>query len=327
MTQTDLRFADRPPLHFTRERTLLLGGDSRLSRLAERGQLKQLRRGAYIDTTVWCDMNRDARYVARVHAVAGTRIVQPIFSSYSAAALWGLPLVGAWPGEVHVVAERAAGRRSDPGIRRHAVGLPASISQTPDGLLLTGVARTLVDLAAQASFASGVATIDHALRREWVTKDELRAVVAGLMPFRGSRKASAAIEFSTHLSDSVSESVSLVNMARWRFPVPVLQQKFLHPSGRCYFTDFWWPRWRLIGETDGRIKYDDPVYLRGRTPAQALWDEKQREDWLRSEVNGFGRWPWEVSNEATALGRRLIRLGLPQLPRGHPEGFAVAPPR
>ena len=199
--------------------------------------------------------------------------------------------------------------------------------RTADGVIVTDVARTIVDIAAQASFVSGVAAADFALHHKLVTKEQLRIVWNALLPFRGSRRARGVIEFATPLSGSVAESVSLVNMARNRFPRPILQQEFVHPSGRSYFVDFWWEKWRRVGEVDGRIKYTDPTYLRGRTPAQAVWDEKEREDWLRTQVDGFGRWPWEVANSAGALCRRLIDIGVPQLPFGHPDGFAVMPPR
>ncbi|WP_086461656.1 hypothetical protein [Agreia sp. VKM Ac-1783] len=311
----------------TRDRNQLMGGDSRLSRLAARGELLQIRRGVYIPASTWRSMDFDARYRMQVFAVARTRRIEPVFSSYSAAVLWGLPVVGPWPRDVHVLAERSSGGRSDPGIRRHAVGMPSTLVRTAEGLVVTDIARTIVDLAAQSTFVSGVAAADFALHRGLVTREELRSVLTELLPFRGSRQASGVIEFATPLSGSVAESVSLVNMARHRFPRPILQQEFVHPSGHSYFVDFWFKRCRRIGEVDGRIKYSDPVYLRGRTPAQALWDEKQREDWLRTQSDGFGRWPWEVANSAGALCRRLLALGVPQLPFGHPDGFPVMPPR
>jgi hypothetical protein len=314
-------------LLLTRDRTALIGGDSRLSRIAARGEILQIRRGVYIPASTWQSLDRDDRYRMHVFAVARTRRLEAVFSSYSAAVLWGLPIVGAWPRDVHVLSKRASGGRSDPGIRRHAVGLPTSLVRTAGGLVVTDIARTIVDVAAQSSFVSGVAAADFALHHGLVTKDELRAVWHELVPFRGSRRASGVIEFATPLSGSVAESVSLVNMARHRFPRPILQQEFVHPSGRSYFVDFWFKRWRRVGEVDGRIKYTDPAYLRGRTPAQALWDEKQREDWLRTQCDGFGRWPWEVANSAGALARRLLEIGVPQLPFGHPEGFPVLPPR
>ncbi|CAD6006362.1 Transcriptional regulator, AbiEi antitoxin, Type IV TA system [Agreia sp. COWG] len=302
-----------------------MGSDSRLGRLAERGELVRVRRGAYVRASQWRSLDRDDRYRAQVLAVAGTRTIAPVFSSWSAAALWGLPIVGRWPREVHVVSDRAAGGRSDPGIRRHAVGLPASPVRLPSGVFVTDVARTVVDIAAQGPFISGVVSADHALRQGLVTKDELLATWNELLPFRGSRQARGVIAFANPLSGSVQESVSLVNMARLRFPRPVLQRQFVRPDGRSYFVDFWWERWRRIGETDGRIKYSDPAYLRGRTPEQALWEEKEREDWLRTQSDGFGRWPWAVANSLPALGRRLVELGLPRLPPGHADGFAVFP--
>jgi hypothetical protein len=59
--------------------------------------------------------------------------------------------------------------------------------------------------------------------------------------------------------------------------------------------DFWLPRQGIVIEFDGRRKYEDPEMLRGRTGAEAVWTEEQREDRVRTrpEVNGFVRVYWE----------------------------------
>jgi hypothetical protein len=60
----------------------------------------------------------------------------------------------------------------------------------------------------------------------------------------------------------------------------------------------------VIGEFDGRLKYDVP---------RALWDEKTREDTLRRlpEVRGFARWTMREAADARALAPVLSAAGLP----------------
>ncbi|WIE82989.1 hypothetical protein [Curtobacterium sp. MCPF17_021] len=62
----------------------------------------------------------------------------------------------------------------------------------------------------------------------------------------------------------------------------------------------------MIGEFDGRLKYEDP---------RALWDEKNREDALRRlpEVRGFARWTMREAADARALAAVLSAAGLPVL--------------
>src|SRR5690606_5203667 len=121
--------------------------------------------------------------------------------------------------------------------------------------------------------------------------EELRAVPLR----RGSAKARAVVEFADGAADRPGESLSRVNMHALRLPMPLLQAETFGASGRRYFVDFWWPEFNLIGEFDGKAKYSDPVFLRGRTPEQALLDEKTREDDIRAADHRMTRWGWQVA--------------------------------
>jgi hypothetical protein len=89
-----------------------------------------------------------------------------------------------------------------------------------------------------------------------------------------------------------------------------LQVELLGASGRRYIVDFWWPEFDVIGEFDGEDKYRNPVYLRGRTPEQALLDEKEREDDLRAAGHGMVRWKWDVARSPRLLAMKLNRAGV-----------------
>lgn len=68
----------------------------------------RLRRGAYVETTVWDKADARERHVFRLSAIDGTRAAPPEFSHVSAAALHGIPLLGALPSIGHVSAETPA---------------------------------------------------------------------------------------------------------------------------------------------------------------------------------------------------------------------------
>ena len=99
-------------------------------------------------------------------------------------------------------------------------------------------------------------------------------------------------------------------MSRARIPAPELQVELAGASGRRYTVDFWWPQFGTFGEFDGRFKYSDPRFLRGRSPEQALFDEKVREDDLRAPGRGCARWGWEVAQSVPLLRARLSAAGV-----------------
>ena len=92
--------------------------------------------------------------------------------------------------------------------------------------------------------------------------------------------------------------------------MPLLQVALVGASGARYIVDFYWPCLRLIGEFDGKSKYEDPEFLRGRTAAQALADEKYREDDLRAAGYSFSRWGWAVALSPARLATQLRRAGV-----------------
>jgi hypothetical protein len=236
--------------------------------------------------------------------------------------VWGLPLLVPWPDEVHFLTERASGGRSDPGIRKHALGFDAQDVEMRDGVLVTTVARTVIDLATVVDLRSAVAAADRALaidrtgRTQPLTdKATLLATWERMLPFRGSVRARTVIEFATPLSGSPDESGSRVTIALAGFVEPVLQHPF-EVDGRTVFTDFFWLHLRGVGESDGRVKYFDPVMLNGRTAAEVVYEEKLREDAIRRQVNGFVRWDHATGMNVPRLTARLAVLGLiPGRPR------------
>ncbi|RNE59104.1 hypothetical protein EEJ31_11355 [Cryobacterium tepidiphilum] len=293
------------------------GADMRLRRLVDRGLLQRINRGQYVAAQEWSALGRDDRYRVRVLAAARSRTAAPPLSHESAAVLWGLPVLAGWPAEVHFVTERRSGGRSYPGVRVHAVGFDARDVTVREGVVLTTVERTVVDLAARLDVKSAVAVIDRALAVDrfrrvpaMTTKLQLLETWERMLPFRGSVRARVLIEFGSELADSPNESASRVNIALSGFPEPVLQKTFVI-DGRRYDTDFYWEEFDAVGECDGDAKYFDPVLLGGRTTAEVVKAEKDREDAIRRRVAAFGRWDSAVAMSQYRLRERLLELGLP----------------
>ena len=184
-----------------------------------------------------------------------------------------------------------------------------------DGIPVTSLARTVVDLARLESWENAVVAADaaQALRRfggnptSLTSTDLLRELAR--VPRRGVATARRVIEFSDPRSGSPGESLSRISIARARLSSPVLQQRFDDELGAMY-TDFFWPDHGVIGEFDGVGKYLRQEWAGGRTPAQVVIDEKWREDRLRRLGPRVVRWGWDVARNPGALGRLLRSAGV-----------------
>lgn len=296
-----------------------LGNDTRvLSVGAARGEFVKIRRGAYVSAEHWQTIQPRERHVMSIRAVDLAAAESPIFSHRSAAAVWGLPLLGSWAHPVHEVVPLSGGGRSSPGIVRHGVRMNQVSVTERAGMLVTSIERTLLDLALTESFASAVMACDAALstdlgrERPLTTKERLRAELSRFAP-RSAARAERVIDFADGDSGSPGESLSRVRFHELGFPAPLLQVEFIHHTGITDRADFFWPKYGHIGESDGLSKYRDPRLMNGRSPDEVVIEEKRREDRLRSQQPRFSRWEWLDAFYPQRLLAILLDAGLPRI--------------
>src|SRR5690606_20607071 len=127
---------------------------------------------------------------------------------------------------------------------------------------------------------------------------------------QSSAKVAKVIGFADAAADRPGESLSRVSMFRAGITKPQLQVELFGASGRRDFVDFVCEKFDVIGVFDGEGKYRNSVSLRGRTPEQALLDEKDREDDLRAAGHGMVRWKWDVARSPRLLAIKLNRAGV-----------------
>jgi len=312
--------ATLPPFVLTRN-AALAATDRTTRKRFERGELVRLRAGVYLPASQWTSMDADARYRTRVWAASHKTQLGTQFSHDSAAAMLRLPSLGPWPAGIHLLVDRTTGGRVSSGLHRHGLGTdphPLDIS----GMHVTPLARTAVDMACTAQFARAVVMVDDAMRT--VATDEFRGVhgivpisrdslleqLNCLEPYYGAARARKVILFSTGKSESPGESLSRVQFHAMGFAPPELQVPFFDEDGFIGRVDFYWPELDLIGEFDGMAKYRDPRFLNGRSPEEAVLDEKHREDRLRRVVRSFARWGWAEAADRARLSQRLAPHGL-----------------
>jgi hypothetical protein len=270
--------------------------------LVECGRWKVLRRG------VFCEDGPPTRADPVWLRAAAALLVMAAGSALShetAEAFHDLPH-GREPllaGQVLVYLTRPAtsrnGRHLHPGIVERAASLPAAHVTTKHGLRTTTVARTVIDLARCRPFDEGVILADAALHLGATTHAELVAVRDACNSWPGIGRAAKVVAFADGAAESPLESHSRVALAHGGLPAPTLQAEILLRDGGRLRVDFLWAQWRVIGEADGRIKYQRP---------DDLWREKLREDALRELGYEVVRWTWdEIVNHPEVVVARILR--------------------
>ena len=307
-----------PPISFVRD--LVEPHESRraLARSVVKGSSVRVAHGAYVEASIHTSLSVRERYLLRVLAVAATRRSRPVISHWSAAAIHGLPILGRWPDTVHTTIAPTSGGRSRGNVVKHCAALGDTDVVEIDGMLVTSVARTVVDMAAVLSLRDATVAVDRALlidrfgRREPMTdRVSLEQCWASRGAFRGFARAKSAIDFGEDRAESPLESVSRVSMRAIGCPRPLLQVPHSDAEGPIGEPDFYWPDFNAVGEADGKGKYLDLSLRKGRTAEQVVMDEKHREDRLRALPRSFARWGWDVGMDPVRLRSTLHRLGLP----------------
>lgn len=273
-------------------------------------------------------------HFVRMQAEAMPMRDAPVFSHWSAAVAWGIPIVGPLPEQAHMIAAGSIGRRTQRGIVWHNDHVDESEIARIGGVRVTSLPRTLLDLARVLPFASAVAAVDFGIRPrlatpwgetvEGVDHPGLQARADESAGLRGIRAARRAIRFADARSGSPGESVSRANMHLLGIPAPELQVGFARSDGGHDIVDFDWPELGRFGEFDGRAKYFRDEFANGRSPEQVLWDEKLREDRIRRHRPVGVRWDWSVATRPTALAARLAEFGVHPSPSRRALGSRYA---
>jgi Protein of unknown function (DUF559) len=235
---------------------------SDLSRLVAAGDLVKIRYGVYATVA---EVTAAAADPARAHAllVAGAieRVGGGVASHQSAAVLHGLSLLTK-PPDGTVILTVPPGRR--PGsygrarVIRHSAELPGKQVTELFGLAVTTAGRTVVDIARTSSFMEGVVVADSAIHHLQTSKAGLAAVLSSCSGWPGIGRAREVADFASGLAESVFESCARVVFHEHGLPRPELQVLLSGGDGGVIArADFYWARYRVVGESDGLLKYED----------------------------------------------------------------------
>lgn len=298
------------------------GERSQVYREARGGRLRRLAPGVLVDPRALEQRTPEARHLLHVDAVWHRAHRDEVLSHRSAAVVWGLPVYGGFPDRPEVTLLPGVRRGSSRTFIRHRSERPLE-PLLIDSRPVTSLARTVVDIATTRPFEAGVVVADAALRLVAGTRrgtpdlaavaalrGEMREELHRLRSTRGGNRARRVIEFADPGAQLPGESVSRCTMLRIGCPLPQLQHRIESFTGQSYYLDFFWPEQQIGAEFDGISKYVDDRFTNGRSAREVLRAEKSREDEIRLDLAGFGRWGFEVAPRAELLGPLLRRIGL-----------------
>lgn len=216
-------------------------------------------------------------------AAALVRVPGAALSHEEAARQLGLPLAQD-DGTRRLTVGRNRSRLVVPGWQvRRADLSDDDLVLTRDGLRVTSVARTLVDLSRVLPTAHAVATADAALRTRAVKEGVLRAALVAARG-TGSARARTVQSLTDPQAGSVLESLLRVQLHDAGFPAPCTQYE-VRAAGRFVArVDFCWPAARLVVEADGFAFHSDRASYR---------KDRQRMNQLESLGWRVLRFTWE----------------------------------
>jgi len=283
-----------------------------LTRAVARGDLVKLRRGAYVEAIEWENLDPQGQHLVRCRlALAGLQREYPL-TGFSAAAVWGM-WVREFPDYVTILDRWKGGGRSEPGVRRVSAAVGSAVIQRRDGMLVSSVARTVLEVARHGDFATALGSVDWALREknpDGVSRDDLFAELEKLPLSVGRRHLDRCIRTGSGKSDSYGESLARALMIELGYELPEQQVRYEAPR-KTYFADFTWRKHAVIAEFDGKGKYLNDEW-NGKDPGEAVWREKLREDYLRSCGYTVIRLFWSDLLHPERLIAKLDAVGIPR---------------
>ena len=273
--------------------------------------------GLFARKTRWEELNRAQRHVEIVRALA-IRHPEWTFCSYSAACLLGLEVSWRHLNVVHVCSETKPSARPGARIQRHRTEPAGAIDQ--GGISITPPIQTVTDCLLQTGFADGMPIADSAISKLGLTREQLMETVekrAGARNGRAVRTALTTLQYADALAESGGESVARAVMIETGFAPDRLQYELTDPfdSTESMRTDFAWERQArelTLGELDGFVKYTDQAMLAGRTTAETLVAERQREAHLSLYGHPLIRFTMNEVRSAGVLAKKLQTAGVRQ---------------
>jgi hypothetical protein len=278
----------------TRRQALAAGySDGEIRRFTSvHGPWAIVRRGVYAERTVVEAADPFEGAMALQDRAAHLTMTRPHLMSHdSAARAHGLATLHPKQALVHITRFGVGGSRTEEGVKHHLTRLGLLDSTVIDGMRVTGLSRTALDLGREHGFVAGTVACDAALQRGVLPSDFDSDL--GLMTYwPGVTRARAAAAAADPGAESVGETLTRILLESLGLGVPETQFPIL--VGSTVF----WADLRIgchLFEFDGRVKFLRPALggIADRPVEDIVWEEKRRQDAICAEGLGMSRVVWE----------------------------------
>ena len=254
-----------------------------LRRHVKQGKAVHPARGMYARASYWRSLSKPQQALWILRAM---QTLHPTwtFCHESAALAFGLSVSHEKLNEVHVVTSPSSRNASSESVHWHIVQNDEPV--IVQGLRVTSLARTAFDCMRTADFKRALAIADSTLRLSGRSGSSFPSSFKRMRgSCAGTVHAARTMYYADALSESGGESMARAAMIELGFALPQLQVSFPRPldRNRSFRVDFLWTRLdgsKVIGEFDGKQKYEDEAMRNGRTPLRVLADEQHRESQL-----------------------------------------------
>ena len=193
------------------------------------------------------------------------------------------------------------------------------------GFRVTSFERTLFDCLRRVAFKDGLVIADSALAMMGNNRDALIELMQRFHGRWGSGRVESILAHADGRSESGLESLARAFLIEHGYLLPDRQVVIpnLFGSGMNYRVDFCWGSPQegfVVGECDGKIKYQDPVMTEGRDAVDVMMDERQRE----AELTATGARVMRISHrdvvDPERMERKLAMYGIPKVQSSWLEG-------
>ena len=157
----------------------------------------------------------------------------------------------AGPDFLEVTVPRACHPRMRTGLRRHRLLLPGGEVKILNGMPVTSVRRTLLDLACRGPRLTVVAAADAARNRQLLTGEELSASAWHLTGRRGGRLGAARLREVDGAAQSALETAVRLLLLDAGLPRPALQHAVAEHGRVLASADLAYPAAKVWIECDG----------------------------------------------------------------------------
>ncbi len=316
---------------FRRADLLAIGVDPSLTAtMVRRGWWVRLHHGVYTDAeTLEAAMDDRSRHL--LSCLAAIRALpEPAFAfAVTSALVHSLPVDRDASGTVTVVRDlgadqRALTRRITTGtrltdIRVHSHRLSAADLTVVNSIPTVSRDVAAVSTACQCSDEWAVVILDAAAWQRPEAVSRLATVAEDWPRLRGIGTVRRALPHVRSGAQTPLETISRLRLMACGLPEPRLQVPLFDADGLIGYADMGWDQWRVVGEADGRVKYET---------RDDLIAEKRREDRIRAAGYGVVRWDWrEIHSAPDRVAERVRAAARSQRRAGPGEIARIDVPR